>query len=80
MNPVPPIDPESTSYGVVLWMCSIVLSVISQAMPMLEPSWFDSFLTTIGKLSPLVSTFFLYIINKKTIDNYFKTISKKFKK
>ncbi len=80
MSHIPPVDPETTSYGVVLWLCSIVLGVVANTMPACGPYWIDTVFTAIGKLAPLVSTFFLYIINKKTIDKYFETISKKFKK
>lgn len=71
MSHVPSLDPESTSYGVILWVCSIILSVLSQSIPMLGVTWYDIILTLIGKLSPLISTFFLYIINKEVIDAYF---------
>jgi hypothetical protein len=80
VNHLPSIDPETTSYGVILWLCSLTLTVISNAMPSLEPSWFDLILSTIAKISPLVSTFFLYIINKKAIDSYFRSIKRKIKK
>lgn len=80
MSHVPQIDPETTSYGVVLWLCSIILGVVADAMPACGPYWIDAILTGVGKLAPLVSTFFLYIINKKTIDAFFSKAKKSFKK
>lgn len=71
MSHVPSLDPESTSYGVILWVCSIILSVISQSVPMLGVPWYDVALSILAKLAPLISTFFLYIINKEVIDAYF---------
>lgn len=41
-------------------------------MPNAGPSWVDLVLNMIGKSAPIVSTFFLYIINRKSIDSYFK--------
>lgn len=61
----------NTVYGITLWICSILLSVVNATIPY-DNSWLDITLEILSKLSPLISTFFIYIINKKEIDAFFK--------
>lgn len=61
----------NTIYGVALWICSILLSIVNVTIPY-DNSWLDITLEVLSKLSPLISTFFIYIINKKEIDKFFK--------
>lgn len=61
----------NTVYGVSLWVCSILLSVVNASIPY-DNSWVDVTLEILSKLSPLISTLFIYIINKKEIDKFFK--------
>lgn len=58
-------------YGIILWICSISMSMANTAVHY-DDSWVDITLEILSKLAPLVSTFFIYIINRKEIDRFFK--------
>jgi threonine/homoserine/homoserine lactone efflux protein len=69
--------PGMGSLGIILWFCSVVASIISNATPSVTPEWLDLILTIVSKLAPVISTYFLYIINKKAIDLYIKHLRDK---
>jgi len=80
-NTLPNLDPDNNnivlqSYGIVLWVCSVTLGLVSSSLKY-EDSIIDTILEILSKISPLISTFFLYVINKKTINQYFKTLKRK---
>lgn len=63
-------------YGIVLWVCSVTIGIINNSLHY-EDSWVDTILEILSKLAPLISTFFLYIINRKEINKFFKTLKNK---
>lgn len=80
-NSLPDLDPNGNNiilqmYGVVLWISSITLGLITTTLKY-EDSILDTILEILSKLAPLISTFFLYIINKKDINKFFKTLRSK---
>ena len=80
-NNLPDLNPNGNNnvlqlYGVVLWVCSITLGLITTSLKY-EDSIVDTVLEILSKLAPLLSTFFLYIINRKEIDKFFKTLKRK---
>jgi len=80
MNNLPQDLPPETNnpilqmYGFSLWVCSIILGLATNGISIDQNylSWLDVCLNIIGKLAPLISTFFLYIINRREIDKYFR--------
>lgn len=65
--------------GFALWTSSMATGVVATTLPDTGPTWQDVILNMIAKSSPLISTWFLYIINRKTIDTYFKQVINSFK-
>ena len=80
-NNLPDLDPNGNNiilqlYGVVLWVCSVTLGLITTTLKY-EDSILDTILEILSKLAPLLSTFFLYIINRKEINKFFKMLKQK---
>lgn len=74
---LPDIDPSSKTLTIILWAYTLIVGTITHTAQIPTHSitsvdWIDCILDVISKLTPVISTTFLYIINKKAIDAFFK--------
>ena len=80
-NGLPDLDPAGNNlvlqiYGIVLWVVTVTLGLVNTTIQY-HDSWVDIILEVLNRIAPLISTFFLYIINKKEIHKFFKTLRRK---
>lgn len=72
----PDIDPNNKILAIVLWLYTMAVGYVTNTytdpVQITQIHWLDIILEIISKLTPLLSTLFLYIINKKQIDAFFK--------
>jgi|688.fasta_scaffold23727_11 hypothetical protein len=78
MSYMPDVDPSNKILAVILWVYTLVVGAITNTIQiptheLTNISILDIILDIISKLTPVISTIFLYIINKKAIDTFFKS-------